>query len=126
MSTRAVFTFKESDPKETYHIYQHLDGDPKQALINIKKAGLLAFKLPRYQASDYSAAFVAATKTGGGNIYLTTSFDDHGDLSYRYEITAVKGIIFIDAYQVIFSTQCKKIYTGRLDDFEEFVKTYKY
>ena len=60
MSTRAVYTFR--DARNDFHIYKHCDGYPSGAAEWIRLALDFAWDLPRFEASEFSAAFVAANK----------------------------------------------------------------
>ena len=84
MGTRAVYSF--SDDRETFHVYKHWDGYPENALQYISFAKDRAWKLPRYEADEFAASFVAANKIGEGDIRLTPHYNKHGDLDYRYEV----------------------------------------
>ena len=98
MSTRAVYSFQ--DYESTYHVYKHWDGYPDAALKFIAAAQGLAWELPRYEAGDFAAAFVAANKKpGGGDVYLTRHWEAHGDLSYRYQVRLVNDRILVRIYQ---------------------------
>jgi hypothetical protein len=126
MSTRAVYTFKAKNERE-YHIYKHHDGYPRCAFGFIYNALKFAWPLPRFEACEFAAAFVAGNKAPrGGDVYLTTSFDDHGDLSYRYEIEFQDGKLFITAYEAESYTETgavfKTIFKGWLEEFEKFSK----
>jgi len=99
MGTRAVYTFK--DKHESFNVYKHYDGYPTEALESIKAAKEFAWDLPRFEASDFAAAFIAANKQpGGGDVYMTKSYKDHMDLEYRYEIEANEKKLFVKIYQV--------------------------
>lgn len=123
MSTRAVYTFKDSD--NTFHVYKHCDGYPEGAAIFIKKAVALAWPLPRFEASEFSAAFVAANKERGGDIYLTGGYDDHGDLDYRYEITFKDNQIHVQAFTHTIGAGKlnRSIFQGTLEKFEKECET---
>lgn len=60
MSTRAMYTFKDKDT--TVHVYKHYDGYPSGAAQWIAAALDYAWQLPRFEADDFAAAFVAANK----------------------------------------------------------------
>ena len=60
MSTRGVYSFK--DEYGTYHVYRHSDNYPTGAAIALKNALVLAWQLPRYEADEMAAGFVAANK----------------------------------------------------------------
>jgi hypothetical protein len=105
MGTRAVYTFKDS--YNTHHVYKHYDGYPRGegagagALGAIEAAKEYAWDLPRFEASDFSAAFVAANKSqGGGNVYLTDGYEYHSDLEYRYEIEKQDDKLLVKVFKV--------------------------
>ena len=87
MSTRAVYTF--IDYNYHHHVYKHHDGYPSGAIEFILKALDKSWPLPRFEADEFAASFIAANKDAAGGIRLTTGPSAHGDLSYRYE-TMVK------------------------------------
>lgn len=85
MGTRAVITFIDED--NTFHVYKHWDGYPAEILKGIENAKPFAWELPRFEADEFAAAFIAANKEkGGGDIRLTHTYEDHGDLEFRYEV----------------------------------------
>jgi len=105
MGTRAVYTFK--DKYNTYHVYKHYDGYPRGvgagagAIGAIEAAKEYAWDLPRFEASDFAAAFIAANKKqGGGNVYMTDGYEYHGDLEYRYDITSRDKELLVNVYKV--------------------------
>jgi hypothetical protein len=92
VSTRAVYTF--IDEYQRFSVYKHYDGYPEGegggsgAFGFIKAAKQFAWELPRFDASEFAAAFIKANKSdAGGDVYLTQNPDNHSDLSYKYEIT---------------------------------------
>lgn len=99
MGTRAVITFK--DGQDTFSVYQHWDGDPDTVTENILKAQEFAWELPRFEAAEFAAAYIAATKgerkgEGGGNIYFSKGAKQHGDLSFNYVVTEKDGKLNIE------------------------------
>lgn len=97
MSTRAVYTFK--DERDSFAVYKHYDGYPEGAVEFIKNALDFAWGGGRFEASDLSAAFVAANKgKGGGDVYLTKGHTRHGDLDYDYVIYYKNGLQ-LDVYE---------------------------
>ena len=99
MGTRTVLTFK--DRRESFSVYKHYDGYPEHTLPAIKDAKEFAWELPRFEAADFAAAFIAANKQkGGGNVYFTDSHENHSDLDYRYEITENDKKLFVKVYKV--------------------------
>lgn len=113
MGTRAVFTFK--DERNEFHIYKHYDGYPSGAADFLTKAVEKSWGLRRFEADDFAAAFIAANKEKGGDVYLTKHYKEHGDLSYRYELTKAKnGQLIVNAIEVFTGST---VFYGRLKDF---------
>ena len=109
MGTRAVLTFK--DRHESFNVYQHYDGYPEHILPAIQAAKEYAWELPRFESSDFAAAFIAANKQkGGGNIYFTDSYENHGDLEYRYEIEDNNKKLFVKVYEAQYYDDGEKFY----------------
>ena len=99
MGTRTVLTFK--DKYNTFSVYQHYDGYPEYTLPAIKEAKEFAWDLPRFEASDFSAAYIAANKQkGGGNVYMTDIHESHSDLDYRYEIEKKNKNLLVKVFKV--------------------------
>lgn len=103
MSTRALYTFADDDGE--YHVYKHHDGYPEGehgGINTIKKALLKAWPLPRFEADDFAAAFVAANKEEGGGVRLTTgkTWEEAApaDIEYHYVVTAPGGVLRVACY----------------------------
>lgn len=92
MSTRGLYTFK--DEYHSITVYVHFDNYPTGAVQKIEDALKYAWKLPRFEADEFAAAFVAANKTGGGDVRLTNNATDMGQ-DYHYFITCVNGKIWV-------------------------------
>lgn len=110
MATRAIISF--IDQKKTYHVYKHNDGNPESIYAGIRKALKYSWPLPRYESSDFAAAYIAANKKkknsfekmnglGGGDVYLADNWFDRIDLSYRYEVTFETLGLVIKTYEPI-------------------------
>ena len=93
MGTRAVITFKDKNfgRTEKYSVYQHYDGSPDSVAESLVKAQTKAWGWPRFEASDFAAAYIAANKEGAGNLYLTSGPQRHFDLEFAYEVTFDKN-----------------------------------
>jgi hypothetical protein len=86
MSTRAIYSFR--DQSDTYHVYVHYDGYPSGAAAYFKRwldSGL-SWELPRFEADEAAAGFVAANKTGQGGVRLVKNRTDCVDVEYGYRI----------------------------------------
>lgn len=63
MSTRAVYIFHDRDTEIA--VYKHHDGYPSGACEAIRNALPHAWPLPRFEADEFAAAFVAGNKPSG-------------------------------------------------------------
>ncbi len=115
MSTKAIYTFSDEDTAPI-HVFKHHDGYPyatdgvsgsweSGGLFWIKDAKELAWELPRFEADEFAAAFVAANKTGEGGCRLITAehpWEYAGDPEYWYKIKpAVPALdVWVDVYEV--------------------------
>lgn len=119
MGTRAVYTFR--DENNEFHVYKHWDNSPRGAAKFIEKSLKYAWELPRFEADDFSAAFIRANKPKeGGDIRITHHFTDHGDLDFRYEIYFTDKMLCVDAYRVL--NEEKIIFSGTLENFKLWSK----
>jgi len=95
MSTKAMYTF--IDAGGDFHVYKHHDGYPYckfpqgegGGLVWINNAKELAWDLPRFVASEFAAAFVAANKKDRGGVELVNTVDpweNNLDCHYWYEV----------------------------------------
>ena len=64
MGTRAIYIFE--DEHEEVHVYKHYDNYPLGAVDFIENAKEYAWELPRFEADEFAAAFVAANKNPKG------------------------------------------------------------
>lgn len=101
MANPALYTFKDKGGE--YHVYKHYDGYPTGALGFIAEAKKLAWDLPRFEADEFAAAFIAANKgEGGGGVRLTIGNAwgqaAPSDIEYHYVITCKTGSLHIEAY----------------------------
>lgn len=104
MGTRALYTFK--DKSGEYHVYKHFDGYPTGALGFIEAAKKFAWELPRFEADEFAASFIAANKDSGGGIHLTVgkTWEEAApaDIEYHYVITEKECQLHVACY----STNC--------------------
>jgi hypothetical protein len=83
MSTRGLYTFKDADG--AYTVFKHWDNYPTSAsgygayqFINNTLA--YAWELPRFEADEFAASFIAANKkAGGGDLRLLPADATNGD-----------------------------------------------
>lgn len=88
MSTRACYTFK--DETGEFHVYKHHDGYPTGAASFLVGTAAKAWPLPRFEADEFAAAFVAVNKKSGGDVRLMQSGDIRkiapGDIEWHYTV----------------------------------------
>jgi len=123
MSTRAVLTVEEKDGT-VFSIYKHGDGYPEGMALMMVEALQFAWTLPRFEAMDWSAAFIAANKpVGGGSVYITSGADYHSDLDYAYKIGQAKnGQLIVACVSLI---EERLMFYGRLKEFvSQYGNTY--
>ena len=75
MSTNALIHIVEPSytfdgPETVYTIYKHFDGYPSGVQSMIEDALKIAWPLPRFEADEFAASFVAANKTRSGDVRL--------------------------------------------------------
>lgn len=91
MSTRGLYTFIDSDNSQ-FTVFKHWDNYPNGAYQFIQNALALAWDLPRFEADEFAAAFIAANKKGGGDLRLLNADSTNGDalgVEYHYFIRAL-------------------------------------
>lgn len=104
MSTRATFAFR--DRYGTHTVYVHSDGYPSHAQTMLEAALTHAWALPRFEADEFAAAFVAANKTLSGHpcaggIRLAKRWQDFADTRYHYLVTVDKhGLLQVQMHRI--------------------------
>ena len=118
MSTRATYEF--IDRYNSFTVYKHFDGYPSGALEWIEKALEYAWPLPRFEASEFAAAFVRANKSEAGNVYFSKGKDSHSDTEYHYIISCEENKIYVEIIDFYDNSKIE----GFLEDLlHEFGKT---
>ena len=122
MGTRGIYKFIDTDA--TYYVYKHWDNYPSGAAIFIQNALELSWKLPRFEADEFSASFIAANKKGGGDVRLMHELE--GDetsiiaslhetwIEYLYEISCKDNKLHVKAIDIQEEACC---FDGFLDEF---------
>ena len=128
MGTRAVYTFIGED--ERHSVYKHWDGYPRGACRFIANALPLAWPLPRFEADEFAAAFVAANKKQAGDVRLTSGPGAHGDLAYTYEIRCRDGRLHVRIDRVGYTgpgyeqPEYRPLFEGSLEGAQQFAATF--
>ena len=129
MGTRAIYTFEDNKrdlPEDARHmaesidVYKHYDGYPQGASGFIENALDFAWQLPRFEADEFAAAFVAANKDkNGGGIHLTNHADSY-DVDWRYYITFAKnsGRLMVTAYERDYDETRDSLHIGDFHFFD--------
>lgn len=90
MSTRGLYTFTDND--SSYTVFKHWDNYPSGAYDFIQNALTLSWDLPRFEADEFAASFIAANKKAGGDLRLLNEDSTNGDalgIEYHYFIRAI-------------------------------------
>lgn len=131
MSTRAIYTFAPPpmsffirsmpaacDSRTEVHVYKHHDGYPycklrgqfgggeAGGLVWINDAKKLAWDLPRFEADEFAASFVAANKPEGGGARLIGDqkpWEYASDCEYWYKVTCIDGDLYVTVMSVDWS-----------------------
>lgn len=120
MATRAIYTFR--DDCDAFHVYKHWDGYPSMAVKFIEKALTKAWELPHFDPRDFGAAFIAANKDAGGDVYL--SYGNDGLCDYKYEISYMKESLHIVCFHnENFDENWVQVFEGSIDQFKDWIKT---
>jgi len=131
MGTRAVYTFFDGPDGPSYgpyHVYKHFDGYPAGAVSALENALPYAWELPRYEADEFAAAFVAGNKpNNGGNIRLMAPQTRDMpaaeaarafamDIEFRYEIRLIRDALHVTVFDVNYWERIeeKQIFAGTL------------
>jgi hypothetical protein len=116
MSTRAIYTF--CDSRTEVHVYKHHDGYPYNGgvhngtayeaggLVWINDAKAFAWDLPRFEADEFAASFVAANKSNGGGVNLIGDqkpWEYASDCEYWYKVTCIDGDLHVTVLSVDWS-----------------------
>ena len=82
MGTRAIYIFEDEPDYEEVYVYKHYDNYPEGAVDFIENAKEFAWDLPRFEADEFAASFVAANKDrkGGGIRLVNASFKDRDEM----------------------------------------------
>lgn len=86
MGTRAIYTFEDADTER--HIFVHYDGYPVGAAGYFKQwlDTNYSWTLPRFEADEAAAGFVAAIKTGPGNVRICSDRFTSSDVEFGYRV----------------------------------------
>lgn len=122
MPTRAVFSFHEAGIKRKFHVFKQSDGYPNGAVRAFLYALPYAFQLPKFEADEFAAAFIAGNKKDPGGVKYSNGPQHHADLEYHYEVwQAADKTLMINAWRL--GDKKTRFFFGPL---EQFVTTYKY
>lgn len=121
MSTRAVYGFRDSGG--IHHVYVHHDGYPSGAADKFKDTlgSRMVWPLPRFEADEFAAGFIAVNKQGSGSVRLTHGPEHHGDMEYYYIVyqPTPEGPLYVEAYDTPFDDFASKklLFKGLLTEF---------
>lgn len=149
MGTRSIWTFAETHEwkdektgrkrkqKTEHHVYKHWDGYPTGAALIIARTLLLGtvWQLPRFEADEFAAGFIAANKDGTGDFRLALTRYGACDVEYGYtiwfdetlKIRCVKtGYWGVKNVRTGEGTSEREVFDGTVWDFLERYGTYRH
>jgi len=98
MSTRGLYTFTDSDGA-SFTVFKHWDNYPSGAYQFIQNALTKSWDLPRFEADEFAASFIAANKkAGGGDLRLTNDATTNADalgVEFHYFVTREGATLMI-------------------------------
>lgn len=112
MGTRATIRIK--DKHDAFVLYTHWGGAPVTVYSMLDAARKYAWPLPRFEATDFAAAFVASNKPeGGGDIRLVKNHNQFIDTEYKYEVCHEVGSrqLTVTSYVRLTATKFKRLKT---------------
>lgn len=95
MSTRAIYHFTDKS-WNIYDVYKHHDNYPSGAYEAIKAALKKAWALPRFEADEFAAGFIAANKDYAGGVRLVPHGCSDMGQDYDYNITCKNDELWIE------------------------------
>jgi len=95
MGTRAIYTFEDDSCER--HIFVHYDGYPRGAADYFKQwlDTNYSWTLPRFEADEAAAGFVAAIKTGPGNVRICGDRFSYTDVEFGYRLFTLGGELHV-------------------------------
>lgn len=125
MSTRGFYVFFDGERGRfklgDLNVYRHCDNYPSGAAEALNAAMAKAWELPRFEADEFAAAFIAANKdvAGGLRCFPSGPWQDvaPGDVEYIYFVTARSGKIHVTCAE-----PGKHLFEGTLDQFSEWAE----
>ena len=121
MSTRGLYTFK--DAEGVYTVFKHWDNYPISdngygAYQFIKNALAYAWQLPRFEADEFAASFIAANKkAGGGDLRLLPADATNGDtlgVEFWYTVEAAGNQLKVSCRDLFKGIDITPIYLSSL------------
>ena len=101
MGTRAIIEFadvRDERPGNGFLVYQHWDGDPVTVRTNVLAALPLAWPLPRFEADEFAAAYIAANKKREGGFRLVRYDVDTFDAVRWHRVYVEDGTLYVSSF----------------------------
>ena len=118
MSTQAIYTFVDPESGDEVSVFKHWDGYPQGAATFLQRAKELAWPLPRFEADEFAAAFVAANKTREGDCRLMADPSQDWYVDYKYRIGFAHGGLVVEIFERTWDGRYALVDACNLDDME--------
>lgn len=131
MGTRSIWTFKDTFGTAPVHVFVHYDGYPLGAADYLRQTleSGKTWNLPRYEADEFAAGFIASIKTGGGNVRCASRRTSYADVEFGYTVT--NRMDTKDLQVVVTSTDFwgdkpkeTRLWSGSIHEFEAWARAY--
>lgn len=115
MSTSATIEFEDKETVKA-SVYSQGDGYPSGIHEALTKALPLAWELPRFEADEFAAAFIAGNKVRQGGFRVIKNHKKYGS-NYHYHVTLKNGGLYVTCYKADIETDKRKFMAeGTLSD----------
>ena len=118
MSTQAIYTFVDPASGDEVSVFKHWEADPQGAAPFLQRATELAWPLPRFEADEFAAAFVAANKTREGDCRLMADPSQDWYVDYKYRIGFAHGGLVVEIFERTWDGHYALVDACNLDDME--------
>lgn len=117
MSTPATITFSDENEKVSVHSQGY--GYPSGILEALNKALMLAWELPRFEACEFAASFIAMNKVRQGGFRVIQKPSKYG-VAYHYDVTCKAGRLHIICKKADHNDKLTKHASGSLSDMSSW------
>jgi hypothetical protein len=96
MGTRCCITFVDERNRKGLHVFRHWDGYPEAVIPDLVEAFVKdkTWDLPRYEADEAAAGFIATHKNRGGNYRIQRTWNESCDIEWHFVVMRQGRYVF--------------------------------